>query len=102
VEGKEGEEFVKIIMNDRKLTKLAQLWVSGVDIDWQLLYPNQKPQRISLPTYPFARERYWIPTTDEQSKIVGGPAGQIAKLHPLLESFTRWLRAISQLWATRN
>jgi len=34
--------------------------VLGAEIDWNLLYHNNKPKRISLPTYPFARERYWI------------------------------------------
>ncbi|RKZ54148.1 MAG: non-ribosomal peptide synthetase, partial [Candidatus Parabeggiatoa sp. nov. 2] len=86
IDGKAGEAFLRIAMEEKELTKLAQLWVSGVDIDWQLLYPNPKPQRISLPTYPFARERYWIPLREPKSKVVGGPAGQIAKLHPLLES----------------
>ncbi|EDN72936.1 polyketide synthase [Beggiatoa sp. SS] len=57
LDGRAGQEFLRIIIEDRELTKLAQLWVSGVDVDWQLLYPNQKPQRIHLPTYPFAKER---------------------------------------------
>jgi len=52
------------------LSKLAQLWVSGVEIDWQLLYGNPKPQRISLPTYPFAKERYWISMADQSLKSV--------------------------------
>jgi len=62
IEGEEGEAFLRIIINHKKLTKLAKLWVSGTEIDWQLLYGKQKPQRISLPTYPFAKERYWIAT----------------------------------------
>jgi acyl transferase domain-containing protein len=47
-------------MTRRKLTKLAQLWVSGLDLDWQALYGDARPQRLSLPGYPFAQERYWI------------------------------------------
>ncbi|RKZ92367.1 MAG: hypothetical protein DRR19_04435 [Candidatus Parabeggiatoa sp. nov. 1] len=90
IEGREGEEFVKIIITDKKLNKLAQLWVSGLNIDWQLLYPNQKPQRISLPTYPFARKPYWIPIAKFQRKAVG-EIGQMAKLHPLLDSNTSTL-----------
>jgi polyketide synthase PksN len=39
------------------------LWVRGLNFDWNTLYGDVKPQRISLPTYPFARERYWIPET---------------------------------------
>jgi amino acid adenylation domain-containing protein len=70
IEGEAGEAFLRIIIEKKELSKLALLWVSGVEIDWQLLYPNQKPQRISLPTYPFARERYWIPVSErEQGQI---------------------------------
>ena len=47
----------------KKLKKVVDLWVKGLSFDWNLLYPDIKPQRISLPTYPFARERYWIPET---------------------------------------
>ncbi|MCP3681373.1 MAG: hypothetical protein GY861_01665, partial [bacterium] len=32
VEGEEGSEFVKIIINNRRYNKLAQLWVSGVEL----------------------------------------------------------------------
>jgi acyl transferase domain-containing protein len=35
--------------------------VKGLVFDWKRLYGERKPKRISLPTYPFARERYWIP-----------------------------------------
>jgi polyketide synthase PksN len=63
LEGEEGRAYLKVIMETRNLEKLARLWISGADIDWSLLYQNHHPKRISLPTYPFARERYWISTT---------------------------------------
>src|SRR5262249_50995388 len=47
----------------KKLTKLLELWVKGLEIDWSKLYGETKPLRVSLPTYPFARERYWIDTS---------------------------------------
>jgi len=31
-----------------------------VSIPWEQLYPHHTPRRISLPTYPFAKERYWL------------------------------------------
>ncbi|MCP4995666.1 MAG: SDR family NAD(P)-dependent oxidoreductase, partial [Gammaproteobacteria bacterium] len=64
-EGDEAKVFVEMLIKGGKLEKLAQLWVSGVDVEWTLLYPNHKPGRISLPTYPFARERYWLPEMEE-------------------------------------
>ncbi|MFE7799653.1 SDR family NAD(P)-dependent oxidoreductase [Nocardia sp. NPDC057440] len=36
-------------------------WLNGGEIDWEAVCNNESHRRISLPTYPFARERYWIP-----------------------------------------
>jgi polyketide synthase PksM len=52
----------------KKLAKLAQLWARGLNIDWNKLYGEVKPRRVSLPAYPFAKERYWI---DEKSVRYG-------------------------------
>ncbi|WP_459212155.1 SDR family NAD(P)-dependent oxidoreductase [Aquimarina rhabdastrellae] len=60
LEGEEGKAYLKVIMDSHNLEKLSKLWISGAEVDWSQLYQNQYPQRISLPTYPFARERYWI------------------------------------------
>jgi amino acid adenylation domain-containing protein len=46
----------------RNLDELAARWVKGDEIDWAGLRNGATaPRRLSLPTYPFARERYWIP-----------------------------------------
>ena len=39
---------------------LAQLYVLGVEINWQVVAKNFGGQRISLPTYPFQRQVYWF------------------------------------------
>lgn len=46
--------------------ELAARWVSGAAVDWRLLYPASTPgrRRHGMPTYPFARERYWIPAAE--------------------------------------
>ena len=54
-----GELIDKWMMR-KNLGKLVGLWVRGFNFDWNRLYGSTKPRRISLPTYPFARERYWI------------------------------------------
>ena len=68
VEGEEGAAFVNSIILNRNFAKLAQLWISGVEVDWSKLYRDSKPCRISLPCYPFARERYWISSGTNTSR----------------------------------
>ncbi|MCG6893704.1 MAG: SDR family NAD(P)-dependent oxidoreductase, partial [Desulfobacteraceae bacterium] len=65
LDGREGEEFFRIAVEERKLGKLAQLWVSGVDMDWTRLHRRDAARSISLPTYPFERNRYWITVAEE-------------------------------------
>ncbi|MFM0205761.1 hypothetical protein PQR53_38840, partial [Paraburkholderia fungorum] len=58
------EEFLEAIdkwLARGKVDRLAQIWSQGLSLEWEKLYGETKPQRISLPTYPFARERYWVP-----------------------------------------
>ncbi|NQX71945.1 beta-ketoacyl synthase, partial [Paenibacillus alba] len=45
----------------KKYSRILGLWVKGGQVEWSKLYEVQKARRISLPTYPFARERYWVP-----------------------------------------
>lgn len=73
-------------VNQNKLSKLLDLWVKGLDIDWQKLYGEAKPKRISLPAYPFAKERYWIDETDTVHVIE--KASNTSVLHPLLHRNT--------------
>ena len=65
VDGASGKAFLQMAIGNREFDKLGQLWVSGVDIDWKLMVEERTPKRIALPTYPFARERYWIGTISE-------------------------------------
>jgi polyketide synthase PksL len=71
---------------NKKLSKLLELWVKGLEVDWSKLYGEVKPQRVSLPTYPFVKERYWIDTAAGGRVAVRDAA--TAVLHPLLHSNT--------------
>jgi acyl transferase domain-containing protein/ubiquinone/menaquinone biosynthesis C-methylase UbiE len=71
LEGKDGAEILKYIVNSRNITKVAQLWVAGANMKWELLY-NELPMRISLPTYPLLQDRYWIRQEEVlKTEIVG-------------------------------
>ena len=89
--GKTGKEFLKLIIQENNISKLAQLWVSGVEIDWSLLYTGKHPRRVSLPTYPFEKKRYWV--EDGHDTQYGRMTG---KLHPLLDRLDAHLSHMEQ------
>ena len=68
-----------------KFLELFRIYVKGCDIDWTRLFKEGSYCRISLPTYPFARERYWLPEIEELSLRKGGAEGSDIPLHPLLD-----------------
>ncbi|HXH40758.1 MAG TPA: SDR family NAD(P)-dependent oxidoreductase [Thermoanaerobaculia bacterium] len=85
------------------LSRLAEMWVAGAKIDWRLLHTADAPRRISAPTYPFAKERHWIPDTagpiTAESRDFNGSRettpmwnrASVAQLHPLLHTNTSTL-----------
>lgn len=53
----------------RKYAKLADLWVKGVAVNWAKLYGEAaKPRLMSLPSYPFAKDYYWLPAEERLSE----------------------------------
>src|SRR5947209_8432433 len=80
------EAIVNKWVGQRKLSKLLELWVKGLEVDWSKLYGAEKPQRMRLPVYPFARERYWIDRTDNNFLTAKALAQSV--LHPLLHNNT--------------
>ncbi|WP_035373166.1 non-ribosomal peptide synthetase [Pseudoduganella violaceinigra] len=75
-------QTIEAWLNKGKFDKVLELWVKGLAFDWKTLYQHgAKPRRVSLPSYPFARERYWVPDQARQAL----PA---SLLHPLLHRNT--------------
>ena len=48
------------------LQALGRLWLSGQSIKWPGVYKNERRRRLSLPPYPFERQRYWIEASGQQ------------------------------------
>jgi acyl transferase domain-containing protein/NAD(P)-dependent dehydrogenase (short-subunit alcohol dehydrogenase family)/acyl carrier protein len=67
---------------DGVLDALGQAWVQGAEVDWARLRRVAPPARVHLPTYPFARERYWKPASPRTPASSAGV--QEARLHPLV------------------
>lgn len=42
------------------LNTMGRLWLAGIEPTWSTLYANERRQRVPLPTYPFARTRFWV------------------------------------------
>ena len=59
------------------LSSLASLYVRGAPVRWEAVVAGLHGRRISLPTYPFQRERYWVDTP-------GGKRPAAVPGHPLL------------------
>ncbi len=65
---------------DQILNSLAILYTHGATIDWDQFYLNSPRRKVSLPTYPFQRQRYWV---EAGPKLVSNQrSGEF--LHPLL------------------
>ncbi|HKU73634.1 MAG TPA: MupA/Atu3671 family FMN-dependent luciferase-like monooxygenase [Pyrinomonadaceae bacterium] len=47
---------------------LGSLWMQGASVNWANFHSHEKCKRIPLPTYPFERERYWVPPPASRAK----------------------------------
>ena len=51
------------------LGALGRLWTAGAEVKWTEFYGKEHRHRVSLPAYPFEREKYWIePTAPRDAK----------------------------------
>jgi acyl transferase domain-containing protein len=56
------------------INRIGQLWLYGVNIDWNQYYAgtNEKKYHVPLPTYPFERRWYWIEA--DPFRVINGGA----------------------------
>ena len=60
--------------SESMLNALGRLWVAGVQPDWTAFHKNEQLHRVSLPTYPFERKRYWVePTISSPNALPQNP-----------------------------
>ncbi|MBA2811319.1 SDR family NAD(P)-dependent oxidoreductase [Streptomyces sp. KM273126] len=64
------------------LTALAEVFVRGTRVDWATLFEGSGARRVSLPTYAFQRQRYWLEPARAAADARG--LGLAAAEHPLL------------------
>jgi thioester reductase-like protein len=63
-ESEPDREYLGMLAARGDVSRLADLWVQGWNVDWETLREPTRGRIVSLPTYPFARERYWIDPAD--------------------------------------
>jgi acyl transferase domain-containing protein/tryptophanase len=79
----EREQVIGLLSRRRHPGKVARLWAEGVLLDWRGVNGASSGKRVSLPTYPFADKRHWIPVTAPGDVPVGKARRGV---HPLVDS----------------
>ncbi|MEM8718416.1 MAG: type I polyketide synthase [Cyanobacteria bacterium P01_G01_bin.39] len=83
------------------LNTLGQLWQAGVEVDWSAFYQQEKRNRLSLPTYPFERKRYWVEAKDNLLQLSpGGVSSLVDKLAKTGEFDPQELQLLPKLLET--
>ncbi|RKG92067.1 type I polyketide synthase [Corallococcus terminator] len=63
------------------LQSLATLYARGARVDWAALHRHEPGRKVSLPTYPFQRERAWFSTSSSRTPTPRAREG--GRSHPL-------------------
>ena len=71
LDGDAGQDFLVALLKQAELNKLAQLWVNGANFSWRALAHKKQYQRVRLPTYPYAKERYWVSSEGSDVELSG-------------------------------
>lgn len=81
------------------LLALGQLWAAGAEVDWTRLY-GERPQRVTLPGYAFARQRYWIDPDTSARRPAGSGSAVPAGTEPVAGQSAVAVDSRSQMQAT--
>jgi len=63
--------------DEQFLHALGELFVQGVAIDWNAVYPKQTYRPLHLPAYPFQRQRFWV---DSNRELPSAPSSRLVTL----------------------
>jgi acyl transferase domain-containing protein/NADP-dependent 3-hydroxy acid dehydrogenase YdfG len=65
-------EPIKMPGTTTELPRIAKDWTDGGDLDGRSWHPVDRPRRMSLPGYPFERERCWVDMPNQAAALLGG------------------------------
>jgi acyl transferase domain-containing protein len=66
--GGDASEYVSV------LAAAGAVWQSGAPLDWHAMWAGREAQRVSLPAYPFQRQRYWVEGSASPAMRPSSPA----------------------------
>lgn len=79
-----------------KFLILGQDYAQGREVDWEKLYSDEK-KYISLPTYPFAKEVYWLPQRISPAKPTAPLLSDKNLLSSIQQEFVQLVSAILKM-----
>ncbi len=69
---------------EQVLESLARLWAMGAEVDWAAFDREVPRRRVSLPTYPWQRESYWLPSALASARGIASGRASTSVAHPLV------------------
>lgn len=92
---------------DTFLLALGQLWSAGIDVNWSLRSAGHRAKLVSLPGYPFARQRHWVDYRapvgwSERVSATNGtasPAGAATPTHAATNGKPQIAHRLQRIWA---
>lgn len=84
----------------RNLSTVAELYVQGYGLDYHQIFANGGYSRIPLPTYPFGKERFWVPQKQPVSHVdTVVPSSLKDGMNDHLRTVSRKLAYATKQWA---
>jgi acyl transferase domain-containing protein/surfactin synthase thioesterase subunit/acyl carrier protein len=78
---------------------LAGLQVHGAGVDWPAYFEASGARRVELPTYAFARARFWLDSSRSRAEVSSAGLDEVE--HPLLGAAVQRADADAYLFTTR-
>ncbi|WP_454782670.1 SDR family NAD(P)-dependent oxidoreductase [Legionella sp. WA2022007384] len=73
------------------LLALAKFYVEGENLDWQQIHADESRKKISLPTYPFAKERHWYSDEAQLNSTENRPTNLALTQNALIDKIHSYL-----------
>ncbi|MFI1223258.1 MULTISPECIES: SDR family NAD(P)-dependent oxidoreductase [unclassified Streptomyces] len=70
------QKYTRQLLAEHRLDEAAGMWVMGAEVEWSAAWTDRRPRRLTLPTYPFAREPHWILPVEPDGPLIPPPGAR--------------------------